>query len=85
MRWRLFIEDFGPNIQSIAGVDNILAVSHDVTEHAEHTQIIINSAQEADNVILTLGPMHTILGWSNKNRQEYKDITFSCISHEVWA
>ena len=25
MRWRLILEEFGPNIQHIAGVDNILA------------------------------------------------------------
>ena len=25
MRWRLILEDFGPNIQHIAGIDNILA------------------------------------------------------------
>jgi hypothetical protein len=25
MRWRLILEEFGPNIQHIAGVDNIVA------------------------------------------------------------
>ena len=25
MRWRLILEDFGPNIQHISGIDNILA------------------------------------------------------------
>jgi hypothetical protein len=25
MRWRLILEEFGPNIQHIAGIDNVVA------------------------------------------------------------
>ena len=42
-----------------------ILMSHAGTERVEHIQIIITSAQEADNVIPTLGPVYTILGRSN--------------------
>ena len=35
------------------------------TEHEEHIQIIISSAQEADISILTCGPVYTIIGQIN--------------------
>ena len=34
MRWRLIIEDFGPNIQHIAGVDNIVADTLSILPYA---------------------------------------------------
>ena len=44
-------------------VSSVFLMLHDGSERAEHIHIIITSAQDADNVIPTLGPV-TYHTWS---------------------
>ena len=50
MEWRLILEDFGPNIQHIAGVDNIIADTLSRLPSANNDESIPSTSQGSRHV-----------------------------------
>ena len=62
MRWRLILQEFGPNIQHIAGVDNIVAdtLSRLPSTNNNKKHVLTKLLQESVNCLTTHGYLDTL-------------------------